>query len=251
MAILATDIIPVPMQLPHDFAMAKNDIMANFVGQPATEATIANLNIALRTLQESNTIGAFSFNYDQVFQTVTLDMSAEDILKLRYPLSGLAKYKTTIQDIVKQTIRNNLLIKVRDRSQPGIKWSPGEERARNTLRDMLTEKDWRRYLTNGFIMIRGDSGYWYQIFSSRENVRVYKDGKLAHNICIHSDSNCPPTDHVINMKVTIEMDEAAIWKGGNVYNKEDNLIYNIDYLKYPNIESKENILDVYKRFKVS
>jgi hypothetical protein len=240
------------MQLPHDFAMAKNDIMANFVGQPATEATIAQINATLQNLQLSKTIGAFSFNYDKYFQNVTINMHADDILKLGYnPISGLAKYKTTIQEIVKKTIRNNLLIKVRDRSQPSIKWSPGEERARNTLRDMLTEKDWRRYTTNGFIMVRGDSGYWYQIFSSRENVRVYKDGKLAHTICIHSDSNCPPTDHVINMRVTIEMDEAAIWKGGNVYNKEENIIYNIDYLKYPTIESKENILDVYKRFKVS
>jgi len=250
MALIATDFIRTPINLSPSFITSANDIMANFIGGPATETTIANINTALQSLQVSKTIGAFSFNYDHRMQSVSIGLGADDILKLNHnPLQGLQKYKTSIQDIVKQTIRNNLLIKVIGRSQPNIKWSPGEERARNTLRDTLTEKDWRRYVTSGFIMVRGDSGYWYQIFSSRENIRVYKDGDLTHNICIHSDDTCPPTDHVLNMKVLIEMDELSVWEGGNVYNKDNNLIYDIGYIRYPDIETKESILAVYKRFK--
>ena len=126
------------------------------------------------------------------------------------------------KEIIKHTIKSNLLIKVKSMGQDitlkrALGISDKEEKARDTLRDLLTEKDWRRYITNGFIMVKGTSGYWYQIFHSYcERVQVYKDGKRVKEICIHTDRSCPPTDHVINMKVLIEMDESAIWANGNV-----------------------------------
>jgi len=122
--------------------------------------------------------------------------------------------------MLRKHIKNNLLIKV-NRRNSGVhtgKWSLEEGRARDTLRDMLTEKDWRRYVTNGFIMVKGYSNNWYQIFSNKsEKIRVYRNGIHTHNICIHTDNICPPTDHVINMKIRVELDEMSLWEGGNIY----------------------------------
>jgi hypothetical protein len=121
-----------------------------------------------------------------------------------------------VKNRVKSVMKNNLLIKVNSRQKPlQTKAHIEEQRARLTLRDMLSEQDWRRYVTNGFIMVKGSSDYWYQIFVS-SGVNVYKHGKKVHYICIHTDNTCPPSDHVINMKLLVEFDEAALWKGGNI-----------------------------------
>ena len=120
--------------------------------------------------------------------------------------------------IAKNIIKSNLLIS-RGRSRSYDKTlSPQEIKARNTLRDMLSESEWRRYLTNGFIMARGQSGKWYQIFKSQSPTKVYEKNKCIGDICIHTDSKCPPTDHIINLKLLAEFDEEAIWTGGRVSN---------------------------------
>jgi len=123
-----------------------------------------------------------------------------------------------LKESIKQLIKNNLLIKVNNnRNCLASKHTPEEQKARDTLRDMLTEKEWRRYITNGFIMVKGScSDYWYQIFSDK-NVRVYHQNKLINSICIHSDRICPPTDHVINMKILVELDEKVLWANGNIH----------------------------------
>lgn len=99
-----------------------------------------------------------------------------------------------------------------------------EQKARDTLRDLISEADWRRYVTNGFIMVRGESGKWYQIFRGGEgNVRIYQGGKLFGSVCIHS-LDCPPTDHVIAMKMLVEFDEDAVISEGNFHSgQRDNV----------------------------
>ena len=124
--------------------------------------------------------------------------------------------KRTIRDRIKQ----NLLIKSVSPSLDRAS-SPEEQRARDFLRDLITERDWRRYVTNGFIMVKGDH-YWYQIFNSGRNIQVYHKGKRTHYICIHTDRTCPPTDHVLNMKLLVEIDERQIWLGGNVSSYSNN-----------------------------
>jgi hypothetical protein len=94
--------------------------------------------------------------------------------------------------------------------------SPAEMKARQLLRDMLTEKEYRRYLTNGFIMVKGTRG-WYQIFNKRsERIRFYKDNKFLNRLCIHTVDECPPSDHVVHMKLLIELDEDRVWVESNV-----------------------------------
>ena len=94
--------------------------------------------------------------------------------------------------------------------------SPAEQKARDTLRDLLSEADWRGYLTNGFIVVRGPSGRRYQIFRDQRRTVVWGQGRQLATICIHTDAQCPPTDHVLNLKILVELDEDAVWAGGNV-----------------------------------
>lgn len=94
--------------------------------------------------------------------------------------------------------------------------TPQEQRARDSLRDIVTEAEWRRYVTNGFLMVKGPSNKFYQIFADRRHTQVFEKGKNIASLCIHSDQSCPPSDHVINLKLLVEMDEALVWQGSNV-----------------------------------
>ena len=166
------------------------------------------------TLTTSGGITEFTFDQRNTFvdgtNGITIIRIAADQEFLRLSSLAIAESKRIWK---KTQIKNNLLIKVKQRQYyPNV--TPQEERARNTLRDMLTEREWRRYVTNGFIMVKGSS-YWYQIFA-RGGVFVYWQNKQVNFICIHTSQNCPPTDHVINMKMLIEFDEEAIWQLGNV-----------------------------------
>jgi len=156
----------------------------------------------------------------------------------------------SIKHEVSRVIRKNLLIKDRGRNKGfSTQWSAEEQKARDTLRDMLTEKDWRRYMTNGFVMKKGASGNWYQIFSARrEKMQVYYEGKRTHRICIHSDSSCPPSDHVINMMVMIDVDERWVWQNGNVSSESQFRSWDT-VLK--ELQQKESILDAYRRLKAN
>ena len=117
---------------------------------------------------------------------------------------------------VRQRIKGNLTVFTRFRQMLHRTPTPPEEKARNCLRDMITEEDYRRYITNGFLMVKGKSGKFYQIFHNQTNVRVYSKGKHTNSLCIHTHKDCPPTDHIINLKFLIEFDEDAFWKLSNV-----------------------------------
>jgi len=114
--------------------------------------------------------------------------------------------------------------------------SKEELKARETLRDQISEKEWRRYLVNGYVLIKGTRCFFevdteskkllrglqgpfvYQIFNDQRHIKVYAKGKLVKEICIHtSASECPPTDHILNMMMIIKHDEADLWDLGNIH----------------------------------
>ena len=90
-----------------------------------------------------------------------------------------------------------------------------EVRARAILRDELTEAEWRRYLTNSFIMVRGETGNWYQL-SPYKNIQVWQNGENICSLCIHSDGSVPPSDHILNLKHIVENFEWVIFEQSNM-----------------------------------
>lgn len=118
----------------------------------------------------------------------------------------------------KAKMRSQLAGENRKRQALTAQVSAPELKARDTLRDMLPEWEWRRYVTNGFILVKAASGRTYQVFADhhRERMRVYEDKKHIATLCIHTSDVCPPSDHVIAMKIQIELDEESVWKDSNV-----------------------------------
>jgi len=158
--------------------------------------------------------------------------------------------KVDVKEEVKRAIRNNLLIKIGTRHntlQRDV--SPQELKARQTLRDIITEKEWRRYVTNGFIMVKGQSGKWYQIFKDQNHTKVYNQGRLIEEICIHTDQKCPPTDHILNLKLLIELDENSLRAGGNIYYKDSQTYpYYNKNIKTKNMD-RDNLVSIFDRYK--
>jgi hypothetical protein len=153
----------------------------------------------------------------RVYYTVTDSTTALSLTNYDLEsLKDLATWNISAGETKRQRLRNNLRVLPRARTGIGAHVSPQELKARGTLRDMISENDWRRYVTNGFIMVKGASGRFYQLFADGRRTQVFHHGKNIATLCIHTDKSCPPSDHVLNLKILVELDEDAIWSGSNV-----------------------------------
>jgi len=98
------------------------------------------------------------------------------------------------------------------------KATSAEIRAVETLREMITETEYRKYVVHGFILVKGRGGKVYQIFRGRTHTKVWKKGLLVKEICVRiQDPEIPPTDNVIAHKILIETSEEEFERLGNVY----------------------------------
>lgn len=92
-----------------------------------------------------------------------------------------------------------------------------EIRARETLRRVLGEAQFRSFLRSGFVTVRGKSGKVYQIFPGHGITSVYKDGKMIDRLCAVLPYDFPPTDSVIMRFLLILNDEEEFRKLSNVH----------------------------------
>lgn len=117
-------------------------------------------------------------------------------------------------------IKNNtvtILVKSRAYDFRGI--PKNEWCAIETLREMITEAEFRKYMKYGFITTQGKSGSIYQLFRQRRHIKVWNKGQIIEEICVRiKDIKIPLTDSVIAFKIMLETDEDAFRKLGNVYN---------------------------------
>lgn len=173
-------------------------------------------NIAINTDQyiqwTGGTGGAATYDTATTNYTYTVNTDGNWYVNAFQPETKQQKFKRKVQAQLasSQRKRNALVV---------VQATPAELKARDTLRDMLSEAEWRRYVTNSFIMVKGASGKFYQIFANHnsERIRVYEKNAHIANLCIHSDSECPPTDHVIAMKIQVELDEDSLWHESNKF----------------------------------
>ena len=130
------------------------------------------------------------------------------------------KIPETQKEIKRQRIRSNLIINIKSRADLIInKNTPeNERRAIETLREEITESEFRKYIKYGFVLVNGQSGKTYQIFRNEPHTKVWKGGKIIEEICVRiRDRNIPPTDNIIAFKNIIQIDEKEFRKLGNVY----------------------------------
>ena len=124
----------------------------------------------------------------------------------------------TLSDVVSNTVKANLAILIKNRNQIPEFESKADRVAAETLREMISERDFRKYLKYGFVIARGQSDRIYQIFNNNQHIKVWKSGKLIEEICVYlKNANIPKTDKIIAFKTAIEADENEFKKLGNVY----------------------------------
>lgn len=146
----------------------------------------------------------------------------------------------------KQKIRNNLLIERKGRINFCNVFgsvSKSENAALVLLKKILCNNDlWRRYLTYGFILVKGNSGLFYKITRNNSHVTVYRKGVIVAELCIALSPLIPPTDNVIAKKLLIEADEIDIWHRANIYTKNSKLVSSLRKDQFSIKE--ENLLEI-------
>jgi hypothetical protein len=131
-------------------------------------------------------------------------------------------YNTNPAETKRERLRNNLVIAVKSRATPLGNASGPELVALETLREMISESDFRKYLKYGFVLVEGASGKIYQVYRSRAHTKVWENGKIVEEICVRiSDHNIPLTDNVIAFISMILASEDEFKKLGNVYNMRE------------------------------
>lgn len=118
----------------------------------------------------------------------------------------------------RREIKEQLTIIVHSRAQELRDVPENEWVAMQTLRDMITETEYRKYLRDGFISVHGQSGKVYQVFRNKAHTKVFFRGELVEEICVRLKGMAPPTDNVIAFKTMIEFDEEYFASLGNRYN---------------------------------
>ena len=124
-------------------------------------------------------------------------------------------------DKKRREIRDQLTIIVKSRVQEFGNVPENEKVAMQTLRDMITEAEFRKYVKYGFISVYGKSGKVYQVFRNQWHTKVFFQGELVEEICVRLKGDVPPTDNVIAFKTMIEADEESFASLGNRYNMRE------------------------------
>ena len=83
-----------------------------------------------------------------------------------------------------------------------------EERARATLRRVIGDEKFRKFLRSGFVSVRAKSGLVYQIFPGHGITAVYDRGKQVERLCVVLQGKFPPTDSLITRFLIILNNEA-------------------------------------------
>jgi hypothetical protein len=139
-------------------------------------------------------------------------------LNIEYAHYGSFIYQPDPVEAKRERLRNNLVIAVKSRANPFGNVSGPELVALETLREMISESDFRKYLKYGFVLVEGASGDTYQIFRDRSHTKVWRGGILLEEICVRiKDSNVPKTDNVIAFMTIVRTDEDAFKALGNRY----------------------------------
>lgn len=121
--------------------------------------------------------------------------------------------------VFREKIRNQLIFTPKTKAEPLTNVEGNETVAIETLREMITEEEFKRFINRGFITVTGRSGKVYQIFRNNWHTKVWVGGQLVEEVCvrIRGDVGAPATDNLIAFKAMIEADEEEFRSLGNVY----------------------------------
>jgi hypothetical protein len=122
------------------------------------------------------------------------------------------------RDQIKKSLKENLTVLIKHRNSPiPVNQGNPEHQALLTLREMISEAEFRKYLKDGFLLVK-IKNRTYQIFRDKPHTKVYQDGKLIEEVCVRiKDKKIPATDNVIAFKTILEVSEEQLRSMANVY----------------------------------
>lgn len=91
-----------------------------------------------------------------------------------------------------------------------------EMRARETLRVVLGEDSYQRFLRRGFVSVAAKSGRTYTIYRGHTLTGVYEKGQLIQRLCVDLEGGFAPTDSLLARYFMILHDEKGFLKKCNV-----------------------------------
>lgn len=85
-----------------------------------------------------------------------------------------------------------------------------EIRARQTLRRLIGEVAFQKYMVRGFVTFRGPSGKTYQLFPGHNRICVWDNGNRIEELCVVLTGDFPPTDALIMRFLLVQESEERI-----------------------------------------
>lgn len=115
-------------------------------------------------------------------------------------------------------IKSNLIIRTKSRVNLIHNAPENEQIAIESLREVISETEFRKYLKYGFVLVKAKSGKTYQVFRNKSHTKVWLGGELIEEICVRiKNYKIPPTDNVIALKTMLETNEEECRRLANVY----------------------------------
>ena len=100
----------------------------------------------------------------------------------------------------------------RRRTSLSIAMDIREERARRTLRRVIGEQAFKKFVRDGFITVVPKSGLTYRIYPGRGITVVYDRGIIVDRLCVVLQGDFPPTDSILMRYLLILNDEGEFSK---------------------------------------
>lgn len=100
----------------------------------------------------------------------------------------------------------------RNRTALGLSHDIREKRARGTLRRIIGEEKFRRFIRDGFITVVSKTGLTYRIFPGHGITEVYARGIMVERFCVVLTGQFPPTDELLMRYLLILNDEGEFTK---------------------------------------
>lgn len=140
------------------------------------------------------------YYYQNTGMYIDGDTSSTDMSWSHFPVDPAARLRRMIQKRMGPAIH-------RSRTSLSIAMDIREERARQTLRVVIGEQAYRRFIRDGFITVVPKSGLTYRIHPGHGMTQVYDKGKQIDLLCVVLKGDFPPTDALLMRYLLILNDE--------------------------------------------
>lgn len=102
-------------------------------------------------------------------------------------------------DCIKEMLRKRQFpaVTISNSKPMGHAFDNREVRARETLRRVIGEDKYNRFLKQGWVSVKARSGLVYRIYPGHGITEVYDKGTVKERLCVVLKGNFPPTDSVI------------------------------------------------------